>query len=98
MSPTTISLPATRLASRIEDVELSLQGSLTIDFPEEIEAPTTATELLDAVSNRHVWIARTGSCYLNVSILVHDELLPGEFDISQIAAHVQNCKVCACFM
>lgn len=92
---TAISLPKLRIASKSNGYELRLHALLSLDLPEELRTLVTAEELLNAVTEKHLWIARKGACHLNISVSVHDELLRGHAELPQIAAWVQECEVCA---
>lgn len=94
MALSTIPLPRLRIASQPENLELTLQGYISLELPEELNELASAGELLDAVKEKHLWIARTGSCHLNISIYIHDGLVSADIDLATLAVWIQDCEVC----
>ncbi|KAF4510897.1 hypothetical protein G6O67_002745 [Ophiocordyceps sinensis] len=93
MRHTTVSMPAIRVVSRLEDMELAVQGSLLLGLPETRSRLTSSAELLDLVTTKHLWICRTGSCHFNVTVSVDGEPIAGADQEARLAEWVGGCEV-----
>ncbi|XP_044724456.1 uncharacterized protein HRG_02352 [Hirsutella rhossiliensis] len=93
MRHTTVSMPAIRVASKLEDLELVVQASLLLGLPESRGRLTSSDELLDLVTTKHLWICRAGSCHFNVTILVEGEPIAGIDEEARLAEWVGECEV-----
>ena len=61
-----ISLPRQRLANREGDIEATLQATMSVDLPLELEYLSSLDAFVLAVAEKRLWIARVGSCTLSV--------------------------------
>lgn len=69
----TIPFPHLRLAPRQGDLELSLQASITLIIPENLSNVMTYSDLVEAVQDEQLWIARNGTSHFIV-VLTNGEL------------------------
>ncbi|PNY24080.1 Ras guanine nucleotide exchange factor A [Tolypocladium capitatum] len=93
MPHTNVSLPRLHIASRREDVELVLQGSLLLTFPDNLSSPATSSELLELVTKGYLWTRRTGSCHFNISISAGGEPITGGDHEMRLAEWIQACEI-----
>lgn len=63
-----IPLPHLRLGARQGGLELSLQSSMTVDFPHSFENVGSVDDLTRATNEEHLWIARLGCSRLTISL------------------------------
>ncbi|KAK4075015.1 uncharacterized protein Triagg1_4679 [Trichoderma aggressivum f. europaeum] len=68
-----VSLPDLHLVGDEQQMNLSLRGTLQLRFPDGVDVPTTSSDLLKLVTEKHLWIARTGSCYLRLDVSIQGE-------------------------
>lgn len=90
-----VSLPRLHIASRREDVELVLQGSLLLTLPDNFTSPATSGELLKLVTEGHLWTRRTGSCHFNVLVSAGGQPITGDDKETRLAEWIQTCEVCS---
>lgn len=66
---TTKSIPLThvRLAARQGGLELSLDSSMTLDFPASFQHITSLSDLTRATNKEQLWIARLGCSHVTIS-------------------------------
>ncbi|KAK5998009.1 hypothetical protein PT974_00378 [Cladobotryum mycophilum] len=85
-----IPLPRLQLSSQEKDLDLVLQTSLQIQFPEGHGAPSTSSELLDLVTEKHLWIGRTGSCHFKLLVSIQGEPISDDARVAQLAEWIQK--------
>ena len=88
----TIRLPRLRLASRTEELDLVLEGSLLLSLPATMGCPSTGTDLLELVTARRLWIRRSGPCHFNVSVSAGGDALPASEPDNRLAQWVLGCE------
>lgn len=93
MRHTAVSLPPMHVVSRLDDLELSVQGSLLVGLPEGLSPLTSSGELLHLVTAKHLWIRRSGSCHFNVTISVQGQVIAGGDKEARLAEWVGACEV-----
>lgn len=93
MRHTTISMPEIRIASKLQDLDLAVQGSLLLSLPESHGRLTSSDELLSLVTTKHLWVRRTGSCHFNVTVLVEGQPVVGTDEETRLAEWVGECEV-----
>lgn len=93
MAVSTVTLPQTRLASKRDGTELVLHGSISLCLPEQSVGITNGDELGRAVTDKHLWIARKGLCFLNVTFSVQREPVTSGDTMVQLAQWIENCAV-----
>lgn len=89
-----IALPHLHLASRDKQLEATLEPCLCLDLPESLGSLQSDDQLRQAIDQEHLWIARIGSCYLEVSVFVNGNLILNEDSIAKLAGWIQHCHVC----
>lgn len=90
-----IQLPKLHLSSNEQHVDFLLTGSLQLRFPEDVEnPPQTSSDLLKLVTEKHLWIARTGSCYFQLVVSVQGEAVSERDQLDKLTEWVQHCEVC----
>lgn len=94
-----VSLPDLSLASNEQQLDFSLGGTLQLRFPDGVEVPRTSSDLLKLVTEKHLWIARTGSCYLRLDVAIQGEPVSDGNHIAKLVEWVRDCEVyqLACF-
>ncbi|KAL6861054.1 hypothetical protein J3F83DRAFT_747219 [Trichoderma novae-zelandiae] len=88
-----VSLPKLHLASHEQRLDLSLEGSLQLRFPNGVKLPKTSSDLLKLAKEKHLWIARTGSCYFQLDVSVQGEPVSEEDQIAKLIEWVRTCEV-----
>ncbi|KAL7799718.1 hypothetical protein V8C37DRAFT_365222 [Trichoderma ceciliae] len=88
-----VSLPQLRLSSNEQHLNFSLEGSLRLRFPDGVEPPRTSSDLLKLVTEMHLWIARTGSCYFDLVVSIQGEPVSKGDQMVKLMEWVQNCEV-----
>lgn len=88
-----VSLPAVSIFSQSLNTELMLNGSLLLQHFGHLSPPSTSSELLELVHDKHLWIARTGSCHLHVSISFHGQRLEQRDMLDQIVDWILGFEV-----
>ncbi|KAL7906769.1 hypothetical protein GGI35DRAFT_482160 [Trichoderma velutinum] len=73
MQLVSVSLPDLFLIGNEQQLNFSLGGTLQLRFPDGVDAPRTSSDLLKLVTEKHLWIARTGSCYLRLDVSTQGE-------------------------
>lgn len=89
-----VNLPTLHLSDNEQHLDLSLEGSLKLQYPDGARLPQTSTELLKMVTEEHLWIARTGSCYFHVVVSIQDECVTARDQIVELTEWIQHYKVC----
>ncbi|KAL6892289.1 hypothetical protein GGI43DRAFT_190506 [Trichoderma evansii] len=88
-----VDLPKLHLSDNGQQLELSLEGSLQLQFPDGVKLPQTSTELLKSVAEEHLWIARTGSCYFHVIVSIQGECVTAIDQTAELTEWIQCCEV-----
>jgi hypothetical protein len=89
-----VNLPKIHLSDNGRHLDLSLEGSLKLQFPNGVKIPQTSTDLLKLVTEEHLWIARTGSCHFHVIVSIQGKRVTAGDQIADLAEWVQCCEVC----
>lgn len=99
MQLVSVSLPDLNLVGNEQQMNLSLRGTLQLRFPDGVDAPRTSSDLLKLVTGKHLWIARTGSCYLRLDVSTEGEPVSERNHIEKLVEWVRDCEVyqLACF-
>lgn len=98
MAARTLDLPKLILKSTTDDVELTLQTYLSLELPRQIESTATLDELLDAIKQEYLWIGRTRSCHLNVTVVADGEMMLDGGSIARMMETVSSFEVGAHFL
>ncbi|KAM0516045.1 hypothetical protein ACHAPE_005668 [Trichoderma viride] len=88
-----VNLPNIHLSDNGRHLDLSLEGSLKLQFPNGVKVPQTSTDLLKLVTEEHLWIARTGSCHFHVIVSIQGERVTVGDQIADLAGWIQYCEV-----
>ncbi|KAL7951025.1 hypothetical protein V8C42DRAFT_308294 [Trichoderma barbatum] len=93
MQLASVSLPNLHLISNEQQLDFSLGGSLQLRCPDGVELPVTSNDLLKLVTEKHLWIARTGSCYLHLYISMQGEPVSERDHIAKLVEWVRDCEI-----
>lgn len=93
MQLVSVSLPDLSLISNEQQLDFTLGGTLQLRFPDGVDVPRTSSDLLKLVTEKHLWIARTGSCYLRLDISIQGEPVLDEDHIAKLVDWVRDCEV-----
>lgn len=79
----TILVPPLRICLANDKLEIDVTASISLDLPEILGHVTTVNDLVEAVERDNLWIARLGTCYIEVSTTVdgHPILDHGQLEI-----------------
>ncbi|EGR48065.1 RasGEF protein, partial [Trichoderma reesei QM6a] len=88
-----VNLPKLHLASHEQRLDFSLEGSLQLRFPNGTKLPKTSSDLLKLAKEKHLWIARTGSCYFQLDVSVQGEPVSEEDHVAKLVEWVRDCEV-----
>jgi hypothetical protein len=98
MLAVSVDLGTIKVAGKTPNLSLTLSSSVTIALPSSWSETPTAEELCHASSTGRIWISKAGSCQVDMSSLVNNEVLnPASFDPSIVAAianFLPECSVC----
>lgn len=94
MQLASVDLPKLHLSDNAQHLDLSLEGSLQLQFPDGAKLPQSSTELLKMVTEEHLWIARTRSCYFHVTVSIQGECITAIDQIAELTEWIQYCEVC----
>ncbi|KAJ3523370.1 hypothetical protein NM208_g12481 [Fusarium decemcellulare] len=94
MSPI-VSLPNARVLAKQFKLDIVATPSLCLDLPNHLSPVSTIDELLALVKDANVWIARTGPCYIEVSVAVHGHPVLENDRLKDIVELIQHCQVWA---
>jgi hypothetical protein len=94
MQLASVDLPKIHLSDNAQHLDLSLEGSLKLQFPDGIEVPQISTDLLKLVAEEHLWIARIGSCHFHVIISIQGERVTAVNHIAELIGWIQYSEVC----
>lgn len=99
MQLVSVSLPDLSLISNEQQLDFALGGTLQLRFPDGVDVPRTSSDLLKLVTEKNLWIARTGSCYLRLDVSIQGESVSDGNYIAKIVEWVRDCEVYqpACF-
>lgn len=97
MLAVSVDLGTIKVAGKAPNLTLALSSSLTIALPPLWADAPTANELCHASSTGRIWISKAGSCQVDISSLVNNEVPdPASFDpsiMAAIASFLSDCPV-----
>ncbi|KAJ4857568.1 hypothetical protein T069G_08465 [Trichoderma breve] len=93
MQLVSVSLPDLCLVSKEQQLDFALGGTLQLRFPDGVDVPRTSSDLLMLVTEKHLWIARTGSCYLRLDVSIQGEPVSDGNHIVKLVEWVRDCEV-----
>lgn len=94
MQLASVDLPKIHLSDNRQHLDLSLEGSMKLQFPDGVKTPQTSTDLLKLVTEEHLWIARTGSCHFHVIVSIQGECVTARDLIAELIEWIRYCEVC----
>lgn len=87
MPGVSVDLGSVKVAGKRSNLSLTLSSSCSIALPSTWAANPTAEDLSHASSSGTLWISKAGSCQIDISTLINDEVPDtGNFDPSIMAA------------
>jgi hypothetical protein len=86
MLQSTITLPEIRIAEKATGLSILVQASLCLGLPGGFEHLSSGSDLLSAVKEHHLWVARTGACQIIFSLSSHDSPIS-----TDLANHLTEC-------
>ncbi|UKZ64528.1 uncharacterized protein TrAtP1_005744 [Trichoderma atroviride] len=95
MQLASVNLPKIHLSDNGQYLDLSLEGSLKLQFPDGVKVPQTSTDLLKLVAEERLWIARIGSCHFHVIVSIQGECVTAGDQIAELTEWIQYCEVWA---
>ncbi|KAL7969787.1 hypothetical protein HDV63DRAFT_43864 [Trichoderma sp. SZMC 28014] len=93
MQLASVNLPKIHLSDNGQHLDLSLEGSMKLQFPNSVKLPQTSTDLLKLVREEHLWIARTGSCHFHVIVSIQGERVTARDLVAELIEWIQYCEV-----
>lgn len=97
MLAVSVDLGTIKVAGKAPNLTLALSSSLTIALPPLWADAPTAKELCHASSTGRLWISKAGSCQIDISSLINNEVPdPASFDpsiMAAIASFLSECPV-----
>ncbi|KAL7933486.1 hypothetical protein V8C35DRAFT_56396 [Trichoderma chlorosporum] len=93
MQPVNVSLPNLHLVSFEHQMEFLLESSMQLRFPDGADIPKTGSDLLKLVTEKHLWIARTGSCHLQLDVSIQGELVTEGGHLARVGEWVRDHEV-----
>ncbi|KAL6691054.1 hypothetical protein J3F84DRAFT_169903 [Trichoderma pleuroticola] len=93
MQLVSVSLPNLSLVSNEQQLDFSLGGTLQLRFPDGADVPRTSSDLLKLVTEKHLWIARTGSCHLRLDVSIQGEPVLESNQVAKLVEWVRDCEV-----
>lgn len=94
MQLASVNLPRIHLSDNGQHLDLSLEGSMKLQFPGGVTIPQTSTDLLKLVTEEHLWIARIGSCHFHVIVSIQGECVTARDLVAEFIEWIQSCEVC----
>lgn len=88
-----LALPTLRVHAKKADLELTATPSICVDVPNDLPSITTIDELAVVVKNAHIWIARTGTCCIEISIAVNGRPILENEHLQKTIDLIQYCPV-----
>ncbi|KAI8719237.1 hypothetical protein NCS52_00704200 [Fusarium sp. LHS14.1] len=88
-----LALPTLRVHAKNANLELTATPSLCVDLPDDLPPVTTIDELAVVVKNAHIWIARTGTCYIEISIAANGHPILENEHVQKTINLIQHCPV-----
>ncbi|KAJ4315144.1 hypothetical protein N0V84_008532 [Fusarium piperis] len=88
-----LALPSLRVHARQANLELTATPSLCVDLPDDLPPVTTIDELAAVVKNAHIWIARTGTCCIEISIAVNGRPILENERLQKTIELIQHCQI-----
>ncbi|EHK15896.1 uncharacterized protein TRIVIDRAFT_39897 [Trichoderma virens Gv29-8] len=93
MQLASVSLPNLHLVGNEQQLDFSLGGSLQLRFPDGVNPPRTSSDLLKLVMEKHLWVARTGSCHLQLDVSIQGEPVSERNHIAKLVEWVRDCEI-----
>jgi hypothetical protein len=97
MLAVSVDLGTIKVAGKAPNLTLTLSSSLTIALPPSWSEASTAEELYQASSTGRIWISKAGSCQVDISSFVNNEVPgPASLDpsiMAAIASFLSDCSV-----
>lgn len=91
--PTTIALPQLRIQNRQDGLEVLAKPAVRLHLPRELPRVDTVDGLMNAVEKKSLWLARTGSCHLEVSVVINDDPVLDSDRVKQVADTIRRHQV-----
>ncbi|KAI8688698.1 hypothetical protein NCS55_00124100 [Fusarium keratoplasticum] len=88
-----LALPNLRVHAKQANLELTTTPSLCVDLPDDLPPVTTIDELAAVVKSAHIWIARTGTCCIEISIAVNGRPILENERLQKMIDLIQHCSV-----
>lgn len=93
MQLVSVSLPDLSLVSNEQQLDFALGGTLQLRFPDGLDVPRTSSDLLKLVTEKHLWITRTGSCYLRLDVSIQGKPVLERNHIAKLVEWVRDREV-----
>ncbi|KAK7429249.1 hypothetical protein QQZ08_004259 [Neonectria magnoliae] len=86
-------LPALQMLLKQETLEITVTSSFCLDLPTHLSSIGTIDQLLAVVEESHLWIARTGSCCIEVSLAVNSTQVLDGIQRDAFAQSIKKCEL-----
>ncbi|KAK7415837.1 hypothetical protein QQX98_005619 [Neonectria punicea] len=86
-------LPPLRILLKQETLEITVTSSFCLDLPIHLSSIGTIDQLLAVVKESHLWIARTGSCCIEVSLAVNGTQVLDGIQRDAFAQSIKKCEL-----
>ncbi|KAH7321035.1 hypothetical protein B0I35DRAFT_205304 [Stachybotrys elegans] len=93
MHTATISTPALHVVHRQDNIELRLAGTMELEVPDGWRWRTAMDQLWTALQERHLWLVRSGICYMRLAVTLHGELVREESCVRQLTDLVRDLEI-----
>ncbi|RSL71659.1 hypothetical protein CEP53_001409 [Fusarium sp. AF-6] len=88
-----LALPSIRVHAKQANLEITATPSLCVDLPDDLPPVATIDELAAVVKDAHIWIARTGTCCIEISIAVSGRPILQNDHLQKTTELIQHCQV-----
>lgn len=88
-----IYLPTLRISSSIDNLDTSVSSSICLDLPKDTREITSVNDLFQAVMKDHMWIARLGTCNIEVSFSINGDSVLDDESLGMVAESIASCEV-----
>ncbi|RSL48923.1 hypothetical protein CEP54_012671 [Fusarium duplospermum] len=88
-----LALPSLRVHAKQANLEITATPSLCVDLPDDLPPVATIDELAAVVRDAHIWIARTGTCCIEISIAVNGRPILQNENLQKTIELIQHCQV-----
>ena len=88
-----ITLPPLRILNTKEKLQIDSTASISVDLPGQLQHVTTADDLLEATEKDNLWIARLGTCCVEVSATVNGDPILDPHHVSTFSEKIKKCEV-----